>query len=260
MEPEILDLIHDYLLTNSCLTAAAALKKACRANKIKLISNQKMSQLSEVYSLWASRNASAHVLPPKATSGSVERKIESAASTKGKKKRTCEDENSSRPKKKQAIAATEADSVPSKNSAAQQSEALPPPQSSAKSPVKSQDRPGGAVNNMKLGQWQMAALDSEDRENKFFRLLGGAKAGKEQQLASNKKLGLFKGLSGKSGNTAMAKEQQESFFKTLENQFESARNMGLQNKGGGLGFQKDPSEGKKFHIDTGVKKSKSFDD
>jgi len=294
MEAELLCLVYDYLLSNSFSTAAAAFKKSCMTKRISVVASDQTCKLSEVFTSWAARSAApapseGPLAAKKAVaSENIRKKTDDVPPKSGKKKKSCE-KSAQRPVVEKAVSKnteSKTDDVPPKSGkkkrSRQESAQRPikklavetPAKKSAEGVAQVKSAPvvqsaadlraiadsGGS--NMKLGQWQTASLDSQQRENKFFRLLGGAKAGGvgSPQASDNKKAGLFKSLSGKCGNAAMAKEQQESFFKTLENQFESARNLGLQNKGGGLGFHKDPAEGKKFHIDTGVKKSKSFDD
>lgn len=120
---------------------------------------------------------------------------------------------------------------------------------------------------MNTGQWSSVNLGDSDRQNKFFRLLGGFKKGNDHSQLKNK-FGLSKNSSFNSpsggtnkvgGNFAMNKNQENLYTKSLETEYERAMVMNL-NRGIGLGFEKPPDEGKKFHIDTKSSKSIKFDD
>jgi len=276
MESELLAVIYHHLRLHSHDEAAEVVRKSCKLKTVKPNDSlsQQLPQLQEIYSLWlSSRN--------KVSDG--EEKI----SSKPTKKRKNDEENTSVAKLQENVSKkkklksantndivsneikptiTKSKKIRPKENRVGNGTSLPDSSSGSKikvAPVSILSNKFSAVPppikeaenvDTKLGQWKTATLESKERENKFFRLLGGAKT----EGAKNK--GLFKNLSGASGNVAMAKDQQDTFFKSLETQFESARNIGLTNKGGGLGFQKDPAEGKKFHIDTGSKKSKTFTD
>lgn len=138
------------------------------------------------------------------------------------------------------------------------------------------------------GQWKGNLFETEERQNKFLRLLGGMKkTPTEVEVSSDKGLfsssktskgnGLFgslgktnkgKGLFGSLGsvskpvnNVALSIDDAATLNQNLENDFNKALNMKLGGgRGLGLGFTKDPAEGKKFHIDTTKVKSKVFDD
>jgi hypothetical protein len=102
------------------------------------------------------------------------------------------------------------------------------------------------------GQWTTASLGDEQRQNKFLRLLGGFKAAKS---GNSPLLTLEK----KSGNVAMTQNQEGVYMRNMEDQYSKAMSFN-KSRGLGLGFEKPPSEGKKFYIDKNVSKSKKFDD
>lgn len=102
------------------------------------------------------------------------------------------------------------------------------------------------------GQWNTASLGDEQRQNKFLRLLGGFKAAKS---GNSPLLTLEK----KSSNVAMTQNQEGIYMRNMENQYSKAMSFN-KSRGLGLGFEKPPSEGKKFYIDKTVSKSKKFDD
>lgn len=109
--------------------------------------------------------------------------------------------------------------------------------------------PDGA-NPRFLGQWGTAELASGERQNKFFRLLGGFKASTGQKVAT-----------GGSFNSALTAGRETLLNKTLETQFDNAMSYVVnKQRGGGLGYSAPPGENKKFHIDTTFSKSVKFDD
>ena len=116
-----------------------------------------------------------------------------------------------------------------------------------------------------VGQWGTAQFDSSERQNKFFRLLGGMKSqgtGVVPGVAKQGKKSLFGGLAAlipKTGKSAMTNEQQTEWQTKMESQFDKSLNYKVQ-KGGGLGFEKPPEEGKKFHINIHKSNSIKFDD
>ncbi|XP_052795430.1 lysine-rich nucleolar protein 1-like isoform X2 [Mya arenaria] len=117
-------------------------------------------------------------------------------------------------------------------------------------------------NNKKctVGQWESAEFEDTDRQNKFYRLLGGMKKTNSSNLLQKK---FQLGCSGKpfkpGGTGAMNRNEQDKYTKTLESDFEKALSSN-RNKGIGLGFEKPPDEGKKFFIDTRKSNSIKFDD
>ena len=116
-----------------------------------------------------------------------------------------------------------------------------------------------------VGQWGTAQFDSSERQNKFFRLLGGMKShgtGVVPGAAKQGKKSLFGGLAAlipKTGKSAMTNEQQSDWQTKMESQFDKALTYKVQ-RGGGLGFEKPPEEGKKFHINIHKSNSIKFDD
>lgn len=102
------------------------------------------------------------------------------------------------------------------------------------------------------GQWTTASLGNEQRQNKFLRLLGGLKAAKSDAP-------LLSTLGGKCGNVAMTQNQENLYMRSMEDQYGKAMSFN-KNRGLGLGFEKPPSEGKKFYIDKNMSKSKKFND
>ena len=116
-----------------------------------------------------------------------------------------------------------------------------------------------------VGQWGTAQFDNSERQNKFFRLLGGMKnqgTGGAPAAMNQGKKGLFGGLAAlvpKTGKNAMTNEQQTDWQTKMESQFDKALTYKFQ-KGGGLGFEKPPEEGKKFHINIHKSNSIKFDD
>ena len=115
--------------------------------------------------------------------------------------------------------------------------------------------------NLTVGQWRTAEFENTERQSKFLRLLGGMK---NKDMGGDKKVkkGLFGGLSAlasRTGNTAMTRTEQNKWQVNMENQFEKALLCKGQ-KGGGLGFEKPPEEGKKFHINIQKSNSIKFDD
>ncbi|XP_060571265.1 lysine-rich nucleolar protein 1-like [Ruditapes philippinarum] len=121
--------------------------------------------------------------------------------------------------------------------------------------------------SFKSGQWSSVELGDSDRQNKFFRLLGGFKKGGDTSQIQNKFSLGKKPAFGSSNNTprrtggnfAMDKKQEDVYTKALESEYDRAMSMNL-NRGIGLGFEKPPEEGKKFYIDTKSSKSIKFDD
>ncbi|XP_053405398.1 lysine-rich nucleolar protein 1-like [Mercenaria mercenaria] len=120
--------------------------------------------------------------------------------------------------------------------------------------------------NLKTGQWSGVELGDSERQNKFFRLLGGFKKGSDASQIQNKfSLGKKPAFSSANnfpkktgGSFAMNKKQENIYTKALEGEYERAMTMNL-NRGIGLGFEKPPEEGKKFYIDTKASKSIKFD-
>ena len=115
-----------------------------------------------------------------------------------------------------------------------------------------------------VGQWGTAKFENAERKHKFLRLLGGMKSTTDKEGAggATRKKGLFGGLASlvtERQNNAMTKDEQMVWQSNMENQFEKALAYKAQ-RGGGLGFEKPPGEGKKFHIDVNKTNSIQFDD
>nr|KAG5703658.1 hypothetical protein BaRGS_002532 [Batillaria attramentaria] len=116
-----------------------------------------------------------------------------------------------------------------------------------------------------FGQWNTTMFESSDRQEKFLRLLGGMKKGSTPGPAAGGKKGLFGSLKASSspsvgGQSALAYDQAQIMNRRLESDFERALAFRGGQRGVGLGFQPDPAEGKKFHIDIHKSASKKFDD
>ena len=102
------------------------------------------------------------------------------------------------------------------------------------------------------GQWDAVSLGTDTRTNKFLRLMGA-------QKSSSKVTSLKSGTTHSS--RAMSAQQEQQLNSQLEEQFVKAKqSIILKGKGVGLGFEKQPGEGKKFYIDVSQSKSKKFDD
>ncbi|XP_074650999.1 uncharacterized protein LOC141905838 isoform X2 [Tubulanus polymorphus] len=121
-----------------------------------------------------------------------------------------------------------------------------------------------------FGQWGQVTLGSEDRTNKFLKLMGGYKS-KSHAISDS---GAVSGNAFKKPNKfvnpnspflarnrkAMSEQEQENLNKKLEDQFQKAFDLKLYaEKGGGLGYAPPPGAGKKFHIDINSSKSMKFD-
>ncbi|XP_019641904.1 PREDICTED: glutamic acid-rich protein-like [Branchiostoma belcheri] len=133
---------------------------------------------------------------------------------------------------------------------------------------------------VKTGQWSTASLGSVERQQKFFRLLGGMKStpDKDNQSSAAKKTPLghnqspfsFKKSTSQSNfssgsphsRMAMDKSEESSVNKMLETQFQTAMDRKVtKGKVSGLGYiaQEDPKT-KSFFIDKNASKSIKFDD
>jgi len=80
------------------------------------------------------------------------------------------------------------------------------------------------------GQWQEASLGDQQRNDKFFRLMGGFKKSNtadEKKSASASSSFAFKALDAK---------RQERLYKGLEHQYDQAFQTTKMNRGKGLGF------------------------
>ena len=110
-----------------------------------------------------------------------------------------------------------------------------------------------------VGQWGTAEFESEQRRDKFLRLLGGMKKKDENGLGNSKKSGLFGSLAGHKQNSAMTGREQATWRTNMVSEFDKAVMHRFQ-RGGGLGYEKPPEEGKKFHINISKCNSVKFDE
>ena len=76
------------------------------------------------------------------------------------------------------------------------------------------------------GQWGSASLGGQDRNDKFFRLMGGFKKSNTNDQSAAKSF----------ASKALDARRQERLYKGLENQYEQAFQTSRQNRGKGLGF------------------------
>ena len=112
-----------------------------------------------------------------------------------------------------------------------------------------------------LGQWSTAQLADQSKQEKFLRLLGGRKAQKNPN--ANK---LWSGAVPKTvSKMALNQSDSRKLATGLEEQYTKALEFKLQkrneqNMTKGLGFQEDPSKGKKFYIDVSKSNSIKFND
>ncbi|CAN8191833.1 unnamed protein product [Coccothraustes coccothraustes] len=106
-----------------------------------------------------------------------------------------------------------------------------------------------AGQDMNLGQWSTAAFKSSEKQNKFFRLLGGFKKGsvpiQSPSATTNKP------------NMALNQEGEEKLQQALKMEFDKAMDL-KQHRGIGLGFQ--PNANKKVYIDKYASRSIKFED
>ena len=107
----------------------------------------------------------------------------------------------------------------------------------------------GENSSLNLGQWSTAQLGDTQRQNKFFKLLGGFKSSNSTANPSTKPFAA-------KFNAALDKKREASLNNELEKQFEQARHARLNAKGLGLGFEKP----KQNSIDITASRSKKFDD
>ena len=79
------------------------------------------------------------------------------------------------------------------------------------------------------GQWQEASLGDQQRNDKFFRLMGGFK---KSNTADEKKAAASSSFAFK----ALDAKRQERLYKGLEHQYDQAFQTTKMNRGKGLGF------------------------
>lgn len=104
---------------------------------------------------------------------------------------------------------------------------------------------------LQLGQWGETEFGSEERKDKFLRLMGAYKKKSSAQTPEAN-------LSPQSSRRCMTKDTEKSLTQRLEQQYESAMNVTRNRRGLGLGYNpdEDPSN-KTFYIDkTGFKSVK----
>ena len=128
--------------------------------------------------------------------------------------------------------------------------------------VSEETNQNAAVSNM--GQWGSAAFSETQRQQKFFRLLGGFKKGTSDSQSVLPSSPNSSGPKQKpfmaKFNMALNRKAEETLNRNLESQFDKALELRLSaTRGGGLGFTAPPGEGKKFHIDVNSSKSVKFD-
>ncbi|XP_067932736.1 lysine-rich nucleolar protein 1-like [Watersipora subatra] len=104
-----------------------------------------------------------------------------------------------------------------------------------------------------MGQWSTADLGNSDRQNKFFKLMGGFGASHKTNLSNSN--ASPKPFAAKF-NAALDKKRESQLQNRLEQQFDQARFTSLNAKGLGLGF----TQPKKNSIDISAVRSKRFDD
>lgn len=105
------------------------------------------------------------------------------------------------------------------------------------------------------GQWETATFESDERKQKFMRLLGGFR----KSTGSDQTISPKNDVISRGGGFAMGAKAQNSYIQTMENQFTHAVSQNFR-RGIGLGYEPPPSAGKKFYIDTSQSKSKKFSD
>ncbi|KAL8577190.1 hypothetical protein ACOMHN_047958 [Nucella lapillus] len=119
----------------------------------------------------------------------------------------------------------------------------------------------------RVGQWGTNMFKDNQRQNKFLRLLGGLKkSGDGSQPAPGPKKGLYGSLQPKEdsssvgGQRALTYQAAAAMNRRLESDFDRALTFSARGQRGvGLGFQPDPAEGKKMHIDVNRVRSKKLD-
>lgn len=103
---------------------------------------------------------------------------------------------------------------------------------------------------LQLGQWGETEFGSEERKDKFLRLMGAYKKKPSAQSPEAN-------VSPQSSRCSMTKDTEKALAQRLEQQYESAMNVTRNRRGLGLGYNpdEDPSN-KTFYIDkTGSSKS-----
>lgn len=102
---------------------------------------------------------------------------------------------------------------------------------------------------LQVGQWGEAEFGSEERNEKFLRLMGAFKK-KPFTQAHDADVSL------QSSRRCMTKDTESSLTQRLEQQYESAMNFSRKRRGLGLGYNPDEDPSKKtFYIDKNGSKS-----
>jgi len=101
-----------------------------------------------------------------------------------------------------------------------------------------------------FNNWGNASFESDERKEKFLRLMGGFK--KSSNLESSTSSSRPKTLFG-----AMSKSQETSLNNDLEDQYQRAFDFSRKSRGRGLGYDPDlDPENKTFFIDKESKSTK----
>jgi len=108
-----------------------------------------------------------------------------------------------------------------------------------------------------VGQWSTAQFDSNEKQQKFLRLMGGFKKVTQPTggpAPARPNMALVR------PNMALAQDQQQNLQRALLGEFERAqsRRADFGGRGTGLGFSAPPS--KNFYIDANASRSVRFDD
>lgn len=105
--------------------------------------------------------------------------------------------------------------------------------------------------NLQLGQWGEAQFGSEEKNEKFLRLMGAFKHKPSTQAPETD-------VSPHSSRRCMTKDTEKSLTQRLEQQYETAMDFSRNRRGLGLGYNPDEDPSKKtFYIDkTGSKSVK----
>jgi hypothetical protein len=134
-------------------------------------------------------------------------------------------------------------------------------------PLSTCDQQAEAKQSSSLGQWKDVTFDAQERQQKFLRLLGGMKKPtdghqlKPSPFCRHSHPEKLATVSSVPSSLAMSAAQQSHLDKTLEEQFEKAREFAFKKqKGIGLGFEQLPGAGKALYIDPNAIRSKHFDE
>lgn len=105
---------------------------------------------------------------------------------------------------------------------------------------------------LQFNTWENASFESDERKEKFLRLMGGFKKSNNKDGSS-----LNQTSQPRSSFGAMSRSQESSLNKALEDQFQRAFDLKRTSRGRGLGYDGnlDP-ENKTFFIDKQPKSMK----